>query len=131
MDKKQLGWFGEDIACDYLKNNGYRILDRNYVKEWDDKTKGEIDIVAKKNNVIVFVEVKTQEVYSGVGEEFFPEDKVNYKKQRKLIKLAQSWLLKNKVPLDSAWQIDVVSVVIDIKTKKAKIRHFKNAVCEY
>lgn len=127
MDKKQLGQFGENIACDYLKNNGYRILDRNYVKLWDDKTKGEIDIVVRKDRIISFVEVKT----IADNSDFFPEDKVNYKKQRKLIKLAQSWLLKNKVSLDSAWQIDVVSVIVDIKTKKAKIRHFKNAVCEY
>ena len=124
MDKKILGQFGEDVASSYLKRKGYKILERNYTKVWDDKTKGEIDIVAKKEGVIFFVEVKTQKANAG----FFPEDKVDYKKQRKLVKLAQSWLMENKIPLESAWQIDIISVLFDRTNKKAKIRHFKNIV---
>jgi len=124
MDKKILGQFGEDVASSYLKRKGYKILERNYTKVWDDKTKGEIDVVAKKEGVIFFVEVKTQKANAG----FFPEDKVDYKKQRKLVKLAQSWLMENKIPLESAWQIDIISVLFDRTNKKAKIRHFKNIV---
>lgn len=127
MNLKQLGQFGENIACDYLKNNGYRILDRNYVKLWDDKTKGEIDIVVRKDKIISFVEVKAM----ADNPDFFPEDKVNYKKQKKLIKLAQSWLSENRIPLDSAWQIDVVSVTINTQTKKTKVQQFENIVSEY
>ena len=127
MDLKQLGQFGENIACDYLKNNGYRILDRNYVKLWDDKTKGEIDIVVRKDKIISFVEVKAMTD----NPDFFPEDKVNYKKQKKLIKLAQSWLSENRIPLDSAWQVDVISVTIDTQTKKTEVQHFENIVSEY
>jgi len=127
MTSKELGKIGENVACDYLKNNGYRILDRNYVKLWDDKTKGEIDIVARKNKVISFIEVKTMVD----NPDFFPEDKVNYRKQKKLTKLAQSWLSENKVPLDSAWQIDAVSVIVDAQTKKAKFEYFENVVSEY
>ena len=48
MDNKELGKLGEDLACQYLKQNGYKILARNFVKEWDDKTKGEIDKGCKK-----------------------------------------------------------------------------------
>lgn len=135
MDSKKLGQFGENITCDYLKKKGYKILDRNYIKVWDDKLKGEIDIIAKprrnafgilrgrKDETIHFIEVKT--VVTG-NEDFLPEDKVNYKKQKKLIKLAQTWLLEKKIPLDSPWQIDVVGVLIDKDSKKAKIRHFEN-----
>ncbi len=126
MNTKELGKFGEDLVCDYLRKKGYKILDRNYIKIWDDKTKGEIDIVIKKGQIISFVEVKTQEASEG----FYPEDKVDYKKQRKLIKLTQSWLMENKVSLDSSWQIDVVGVLVDRTNKKTEIRHFENTVFE-
>lgn len=126
MDKKELGQFGENIVCDYLGRKGYRILGRNYIKIWDDKTKGEIDIIVKKDKTICFVEVKT--IIDGSG--FFPEDKVNYKKQKKLIKLAQTWLLEKGIPLDSFWQIDVAGVVAGQDIKKAKISYFENVVSE-
>lgn len=47
MNQKQLGQFGENITCGYLKKKGYKILDRNYIKNWDDKTKDEIDVVVE------------------------------------------------------------------------------------
>ncbi len=65
---------------------------------------------------------------SVVPEDFLPEDRFNFKKQKQLIKLSQIWLLEHRIPLDSKWQIDVIGISIDINSKKAKIRHFKNAV---
>ena len=134
MDQKQLGVFGENIACRYLEGKGYKILERNFCKNWDSAKKGEIDIVAKKDDIIVFVEVKTLKkeatkgkLNNGVG--LSPEDKVNFQKRRKLVNLAESWLVKNKIPLDSKWQIDVVSVSADLVSRKAGIRHFKNIAC--
>lgn len=126
MGSKQLGNFGEEIASRYLEKKGYKILERNYVKNWDSKKKGEIDIVAKKDSVIIFVEVKT--IASALSGGYFPEDKVDFQKQRKLKQLAESWLIKNKLPLDSKWQIDVVSIRVDLNSKKAKIRHLENAI---
>lgn len=113
------------MACDYLKKKGYRILGKNYVKIWDDKTKGEIDIIARKKGIISFVEVKAQ---SGSGSGFFPEDKVNFKKKKKLIKLAQKWLSENNVPLESPWQIDVIGILVSQELKESTIQHFENAV---
>lgn len=127
MDSKQLGNFGEKIACYYLQKKGYKILDKNYSKEWSAVSKGEIDIVAEKDKTISFFEVKT--LSSAQGRGYLPEDKVNFQKQRKLIKLSQSWLLEKKIPLESKWQIDIISIKIDSISKKAKIHHFKNAVC--
>jgi len=58
---------------------------------------------------------------------FSPEEKVNFSKSRKLVKTAESWLMKNKIPLNSKWQIDVISIKIE-QNKKVKIDHFENAV---
>mgnify|MGYP001592018046 CR=1 FL=1 len=125
MQGKQLGVLGEKIAEKFLKKRGYEILDKNYYfKSVSGPLRGEVDIVAKKGGVISFVEVKT--LLS--QDHFFPEDKVNWEKQRKMIRTAESWLMKNRIPLESPWQIDVVSVTADFNRKSAKIRHFKNAV---
>jgi len=134
MDTKKLGDFGEEVACRYLEKKGYKILDRNFVKNWDYRKKGEIDIIVKKGDIISFVEVKTAAFSGGflvrgrASDGFFPEDRVDFKKQRKLRQLAEKWLVKNKLALDSKWQIDVVSIKIDFDSKKAKIRHLENAV---
>ncbi len=138
MDTKKLGRLGEDIVCEYLKKKGYQILERNYIKVWDDKTKGEIDIVARKkwsflkflknknDKTIHFIEVKTVDSNS----KFFPEEKVDYRKQEKIKKLAETWLLAHQIPLDSKWQIDVAGVLVNDEREKIKIRYFKNVVSE-
>ncbi len=126
MDLKKIGNFGEKIACYYLEKKGYKILDRNYSRKWlRGPQKGEIDIITEKDKVISFIEVKTSAFSGG----FLPEDKVNFQKRRQLIKMAQDWLSEKKIPSESKWQIDVISIKVDLNTKKAKIRHFKNAVC--
>ncbi len=125
MDSKKLGILGERVAEKYLLGKGYKILEKNYYKKLSNVSKGEIDIITKKDGVINFIEVKTAVV---VPEDFLPEDRFNFKKQKQLIKLSQIWLLEHRIPLDSKWQIDVIGISIDINSKKAKIRHFKNAV---
>jgi putative endonuclease len=87
--------------------------------------RGEIDIVAKKGDTICFVEVKT---LKDPKIEIFPEEKVNFSKTKKLILTAESWLIKNKIPLNSKWQIDVISVLI--KGKEKKISYFENAISD-
>ena len=53
-EKQKIGQLGEDSACEYLIKMGYKVIERNYLKKW-----GEIDIVAKKDNRIHFIEVKS------------------------------------------------------------------------
>ena len=60
-------------------------------------------------------------------EGFEPEMRVDYKKKNKLINLATAYML-NKKNGDAGWQIDIISVIFDQENKKAKIKHFKNAV---
>ena len=123
MNRKRLGAFGEKIASGYLKKKGYSIVDQNYVAEWGGRQKGEIDIVAQKDNCISFIEVKTLTAKEG----FLPEDKVDARKRVQLVKLAQLWLVEKNISFESPWQIDIISVEVD--GKRAKVRHLENVVC--
>jgi putative endonuclease len=122
----KVGILGEKTAEDYLRQKGYQILERNYSFIVSGPKLGEVDIIAKKDGVISFVEVKA--LRQVLNSPFNPEDKVGFFKQRKIIKTAQSWLMKNKISLESKWQIDVVAVSLDSENKNAKIQHFQNAV---
>ena len=127
MNTKKLGNFGEDLACEYLVEKGYKILGRNYAVGY-----GELDIICRKRwgvrNIfrrsIHFVEVKTIIASDG----FSPEDRVDYAKQRKLRNLCQIWLNKNHFPQDIPYQIDVIGVSIESATHKANVHYFPNAV---
>ena len=120
MDTRELGVLGEKMACEYLVEKGYKILGKN----WEIKF-GEIDIVAKKDKVIHFVEVKA---IASNGGGFFPEEHVNYKKQHKLRNMAQIWLEKNKYPQETAYQIDIVGILVNEEVRNAKLHYFPNAV---
>lgn len=125
INPKKIGNWGERIAQDYLKKKRYKILDKNYsFKIGGRLEKGEIDIVAKKDDIISFIEVKTLTSDKMI----LPEDKVDFFKKRKLKMAAESWLRQKGIPLNSKWQIDVISIKIDLESKKAKLRHFQNAV---
>lgn len=130
MDRKQLGKLGEEIAEKYLRGKGYKILDRNFSKRFTSGYfKGEIDLIVKKDNLISFVEVKTLwqnplKLGQNKDNPFFPEQKVNFKKIRKVAKMAEIWLQNQKIPLNTEWGIDVISIIIN--SKGAKIKHFKN-----
>jgi len=127
MNSKEIGILGEKIAERYLRKKGYKVLEKNYFPKFvSGPLRGEIDIIAKKEDIIIFVEVKA--IQQIQGKFFNPEDKVDFIKQRKIIKTAEGWLMKNKIPLETKWQIDILAVEIDWDKQKAKIRHLKNAV---
>ncbi len=119
--KRKIGDLGEQIACNYLRQNNYRILSRNFQKPW-----GEIDIIALKNDLVVFVEVKTRTGSNNYP--VIPEQSVHYKKQANLIKTAQTFLQQNKNLLTKTWQIDIIAIELNFKTRKANLKHFPNAV---
>jgi putative endonuclease len=120
MATKLLGDKGEKIAREYLENKGYKILDKNFRYS----KLGELDIIAQKDDTIVFFEVKTR-MKTGPGG-FWPEDNITYGKQKKLIKLSQIYLSKHRL-MDSDWQIDVLAVEI-YRDDTYDIRHLENAV---
>lgn len=120
--KQKTGQKGEDIAVEYLKNKGYKILERNFKNKW-----GEIDIVAKKKKVIVFVEVKT--LKQAVS--FLPEDAVNKEKKKQLLKMVQIYLSHQKIPLDTPHRIDVVAVELLNNDQLKDIRHWENVIADW
>lgn len=123
MSSKEIGDLGEKLACEYLVKNGYKILGKNYRISF-----GEIDIIAKKKGLfadktIHFVEVKTLRQAQG---DFFPEEKVDYKKQNKYRNLVGIWLEKNKLPQNYPCQVDIIAIFLT--NESSEIKHFENVV---
>ncbi len=116
MNSKKVGNLGENIAVEFLEKKGYKILDRNYYCPF-----GEIDIIVRKENIIVFVEVK---VVNGVGLEAL-EELVNKKKRVKIINSAKHYLDKKNIE-NFIIRFDVVAVFTD----KTVVRHFEDAFME-
>ncbi|MBI2040320.1 YraN family protein [Candidatus Microgenomates bacterium] len=113
---KPKGNYGEDLACEYLKKHGYKILERNFRIRG-----GEIDIVAKDDDYLVFVEVKTRwsDEYGPPAESMTPW-KIRY-----LLKTAQFYLLKIDWG-DKPFRLDFVSVDFSDDGNKPTIELIKN-----
>ena len=119
--RQKLGKNGEDLAVSFLKKNGFEILERNY--RFGHK---EIDIIGRDSNTVVFVEVK-----AGRSKTFgSPEERVNLKKQRSMIEVAQDYIQKNNLR-DFDFRFDVVAIEFErggrSQDASAKIEHIKNA----
>ncbi|OGW80568.1 MAG: YraN family protein [Omnitrophica bacterium RIFCSPLOWO2_12_FULL_44_17] len=115
-DLKETGNLGEDIATEYLKRRGYKIIQRNCRSPF-----GEIDLVAQDGNTLVFVEVKTRH-----GCEFgFPEEAVHQKKREQLIRLA-TWYLMKHTKKEMPVRFDILAV--ELKTGEPEIRLIQNAI---
>ena len=110
----ELGELGEEMAADYLIKKGYEILVRNYRFGRD-----EVDIIAKIDEYIVFVEVKTR-ANNFMGE---PEEAVSKAKQKRIIKVANHYLIEND--LDNEGRFDIFGIVVNQNTKS--INHLTDA----
>jgi putative endonuclease len=113
---KSLGGYGEEIAVTYLKDQKYKIIDRNYRCKC-----GELDIVASDGNVLVFVEVKTRKNYS-YGP---PQLSVTQFKQRQISKAALSYVAAKRL-CDKSARFDVIAILLR-EHEKPRIDHIKNA----
>jgi len=114
----ELGFFAEHYAAEYLKSKKYKILGHNYRKPW-----GEIDVIAEKEGVVIFVEVKAnRKEIPG----FEPELRVSADKRHRMIRIASTYLIDRHYSDDQPWQLDIVSISFDKERGVAKIRHYKN-----
>jgi putative endonuclease len=130
--KRALGDTGEEVACKYLINKGFSVIERNYLKPW-----GEIDIVAEKAEKLHFIEVKSVSreasawPKAGVTREpggYRPEENVHPAKLKRLHRAIQTYLLDHKVPEGKEWQIDVICVYLDFSTHRAHVEVLENVI---
>ena len=121
LKNSEIGQTGEAEAVNHLKSKGYAIICQNY-----DLPMGEIDIVAKKRKRLYFVEVKTS--LESRFDSFSPEQRVDTRKRRRLQGLAELYLIREGVSLDTEWQIDVIAVTLDTEGKLKHIEHIENAI---
>lgn len=114
---KTIGYHGENIICKYYLKNGYIILDRNFRNRF-----GEIDLIAKKNDVIIFIEVKSR-YNSSFG---FPSESISPSKQRN-IKLLSKFYLSFKKLTNVYIRYDVAEVFLNYYDEKYKINIIEDA----
>lgn len=128
-EKQKIGEMGEECACKYLERNGYKVVERNYLKKW-----GEIDIVAWKDKKLYFIEVKSVSrtisesrdmannmVITGGNDAYRPEDNMHPWKLKRLGRAVQSYLLDKDISDDVEWQFDVATVYLDLDKKLSQI----------
>ena len=115
MTSTSVGKLGENIAREYLKNKGYNIIEQNYRTKY-----AEIDLIAKKDNALVFIEVRTK-----TGEQFgTPEDTINRDKKRKLRMNSMAYIARKK--WKGLYQIDAVCIVLNPNQKLERLNHYEN-----
>ena len=142
---QKTGEIGENIATKFLVKHGYIILERNYTKKW-----GELDIVAEKEGKVYFIEVKSvvssspltrgrlgggsseftsprPSPYKGEGE-YRPEENMHPRKLQRMSRAIQTYLLSRKNVQGKEWQVDLLIVYLDLKSKKARIKILDNIV---
>lgn len=114
---KDIGLLGEDISQSYLKDLGYRILEKNFRCKC-----GEIDLIAINKGYICFIEVKTR-----YGSNFgSPAESVTYSKQHKIYKTAQVYILKNNI-IYSNFRFDVMEIILNINNNDFLVNHIQDA----
>lgn len=114
--KKATGSKGEQIACEFLAKLGYKIIERNY-----HFGHGEIDVIAKDGEIIVFVEVK----YRKSLEYGIPETAITKGKQKQIRKIAEAYIYERDIK-DTSCRIDVVAI-LQLPNQKPEINHYINA----
>jgi len=113
--RQELGQRGEDIACRYLEKNGYKIIARRFRYR-----RAEIDIIARKGSILVFIEVKTRR-----HDEFgYPEESVRKAKKEKLREAALGFL-SEKRERSSDYRFDILSILLKSE-REYEIAHFED-----
>jgi len=130
---QKLGELGEDITSKFLKKQGFSIIERNYTKKW-----GEIDIVAKREEKLHFVEVKSVSCEKGwvsvihetseVEDGYRPEDNMHGLKAKRLARTIESYLLEKNLSEDVVWQFDLATVYIDQETKEGRVEILEDVI---
>jgi putative endonuclease len=114
--RHEIGKLGEDLACRYLQNQGYKILERNF-----EARQGEIDIIALDKSEIIFIEVKTRSNIS-YGK---PAEAVNEIKQNHLIKTIEYYIYSRHLENEFI-RIDIIEIYL--WKNKYRVNHIKQVI---
>lgn len=113
-DRREFGDWGEKVAAWYLQKKGYRVIDKNV--QFRD---GEIDLVALKDGLLIFVEIKTRKT-AGFGS----VSAINQTKQNRIRRAAIRFCKQEG--LSAATQFDAVVIIGSQESKEISIQHFRN-----
>ncbi len=122
-EKRKFGDLGEGIAQRYLLGKGFEVLERNYWKPW-----GEIDIVASKEGVLYFFEIKTGNDVRGSRETLRPEVNLHAEKLKKFDRVVQTYLWERRIDPAAEWCFQAICILLDMEAKTAKIYVVKDLV---
>jgi putative endonuclease len=116
--KQQIGRWGEELTAKFLQDKGYEIIGRNERTPY-----GELDLIARISDLVVFIEVKTR-----FSESFgLPEISVNQSKTRHILDSVQFYL-QNHPEMDCAWRVDVIAIRRTVGGIPPEIVVFENAL---
>ena len=116
MQAKALGYEGEKLAADFLRKKGYEIVQQNFTVRG-----GEIDLVAKRGETLVFVEVKTRtNEQFGSGDESFTS-----LKKRRILRAIEQYLYRTYRDADVDYRVDLIEIALS-SGKQPRIRHFED-----
>ena len=118
--RQKVGQWGESLAAKYLREHGFTILTQNWRHGH-----GELDIIAEKDQMLTFVEVRTRRNEKfGVGEE-----SISHSKRLKLIETAQAYVqLHLPLAAEVKWQIDVIVVKLHANNAIESLAHYPAAI---
>jgi len=112
---REFGDQGELLAAGFLRQNGYSVIEQNFLVR-----SGEIDLIAEKDQELIFVEVKTRrnKAFGEIVEAVTPE------KAEKLVLAIEDYFFRKNIPEETPWRLDLITV--DCSQSLPKIEHFQN-----
>jgi putative endonuclease len=120
MKRRETGILGEKLASEFLANNDYRIIEKNYRCPH-----GEVDIITQQQDTLVFVEVRTK-----TSRQFgSPEESITPTKMEKLRNVAAHYRQSHE-NLPESWRIDVIAIEMNSRGRVSRIELIENAVGE-
>ena len=124
-ENREKGRIGEDVASKFLVKHGFLIIERNYLKKW-----GEIDIVARKEGILHFIEVKSSWSTSLSGrsslDSYNLADNVHFMKRARLKRTIQTYIAEKGIDREMLLSIDVALVTLDRGRRVGRVAFLEN-----
>ncbi|HCC06443.1 TPA: YraN family protein [Candidatus Nomurabacteria bacterium] len=120
----EIGKIGENITKTFLMKHGFSVLETNYRTRY-----GEIDIIARKDSKMRFIEVKSVKVNNLSETENLdvqPEDNLTRAKWSKFVISVETYLKHKNIPKEIKWQIDLACVYINTETREGRVKLIEN-----